>query len=148
MIRYPQSAVQQSNGFSLMELLVVLVIMGLLAGLVGPRLFGKVESSKVQTAETQVKMLRGALQTYRLDVGIFPTTSQGLAALQNPPGEVSDFWQGPYLADDVPLDPWRTSYQYQAPVDNLQGFALYSFGADSVDGGEGFNTDIGYLPGN
>jgi general secretion pathway protein G len=137
---------KRTSGFSLIELLVVLVIMGLLAGLVGPRLFGKVDTSKVQTAETQIKMLRGALQTYRLDVGVFPSTAQGLSALQNPPSDVSDYWQGPYLSDDLPNDPWRTPYQYQSPVDNLQGFALFSFGADQAGGGDGLNADFGYLP--
>jgi general secretion pathway protein G len=137
---------RRPKGFSLIELLVVLVIMGLLAGLVGPRLFGKVDQSKVQTAETQIKMLRGALQTYRLDVGSFPTTAQGLLALQQAPSDVSDYWRGPYLSDDLPQDPWRSSYQYQSPMNNLQGFSLYSYGADSVEGGDGLNTDIGYLP--
>ena len=126
--------------------MVVLVILGLLAGLVGPRLFGKVDSSKVQTAETQIKMLRGALQTYRLDVGRYPSSAQGLAALMRPPPEVSAYWSGPYLDDEVPADPWRTPYRYEQPVDNLQGFALYSLGADSTQGGEGVDADIGYLP--
>ncbi len=134
------------RGFTLIELMVVLVILGLLAGLVGPRLFGKVDSSKVKTTETQIKMLRGALQTYRLDVGSFPTTAQGLAALQVAPSDASKFWQGPYLEDELPQDPWHQPYHYQAPVDNLQGFALFSLGADSTEGGEGVNADIGYLP--
>jgi len=136
----------RSLGFTLIELMVVLVILGMLAGLVGPRLFGKVDSSKVKTAETQVKMLRGALQTYRLDIGEYPSTSQGLNALMQPPAEVAAYWQGPYLEDDLPVDPWRTPYQYQSPASNLQGFALYSLGADSQPGGEGINADIGYLP--
>ena len=135
-----------SQGFSLIELMVVLVIMGLLAGLVGPRLFGKVDSSKVKTSETQVKMIRGALQTYRLDVGVYPDTNQGLSALQKAPPAAEQFWQGPYLDDDVPLDPWNTPYQYRSPANNNQGFALYSFGADSQPGGEGIDADIGYLP--
>ncbi len=125
--------------------MVVLVILGLLAGLVGPRLFGRVDSSKVRTADTQIKMIRGALQTYRLDVGSYPTTGQGLAALQLRPSEVAAYWDGPYLEDDIPLDPWHTAYRYQAPVDNLQGFALFSLGADATEGGEGINADIGYL---
>ena len=134
------------RGFSLIELMVVLVILGLLTGLVGPRLFGRVDASKVQTAETQIKMLRGALQTYRLDVGQYPSTAQGLAALMRAPAEASDWWQGPYLEDELPSDPWRAPYRYEHPVDNLQGFALYSLGADSALGGEGNDADIGYLP--
>ena len=125
--------------------MVVLVILGLLAGLVGPRLFGLVDSSKVQTAQTQIKMIRGALQAYRLDVGRFPSTTEGLAALVRPPPEVSLVWNGSYLEDDVPLDPWRTPYRYQSPADNVQGFALYSLGADSKEGGEDVDADIGYL---
>ena len=125
--------------------MVVLVILGLLAGLVGPRLFGRVDQSKVQTAQTQIKMLRGALQAFRLDLGRYPTTAEGLAALVRPSPEAADFWRGPYVDDEVPADPWRTPYRYQYPADNLQGFALYSLGADSKDGGEGINADIGYL---
>ena len=111
----------------------------------GPRLFGRVDQSKVRTAETQVKMLRGALQAYRLDVGRYPSTIEGLAALMRPPPEMAAHWRGPYLGDDLPLDPWRTPYRYESPVDNLQGFALYSLGADAKEGGEGTDADIGYL---
>ena len=136
----------RNAGFTLIELLVVLVILGLLAGLVGPRLFGRVDTSKVQTAETQIKMLRGALQAYRLDVGRYPSSEEGLAALMRAPGEVSAYWNGPYLEDEVPDDPWRTPYRYRHPVDNLQGFALWSLGADAKEGGDGVDADIGYLP--
>ena len=136
----------RQRGFNLIELMVVLVILGLLAGLVGPRLLTNVETSKVRTADTQVKMLRGALLTYRLDVGRFPSTSEGLAALMAAPAEASDYWNGPYLDDQLPLDPWRTPYRYEFPADNLQGYALYSLGADAERGGEGINADIGYLP--
>ncbi|MBL4679221.1 MAG: type II secretion system major pseudopilin GspG [Pseudomonadales bacterium] len=133
------------SGFSLIELLVVLVIMGMLAGLVGPRLFGKVDSSKVRTADTQVKMLKTALQTYRLDVGTYPTSEQGLASLISKPQDVK-YWNGPYLEDEIPLDPWKTPFVYQSGVDNLQGFALYSYGADNKAGGSGLDADVGYLP--
>ncbi len=132
------------RGFTLIELLVVLVILGMLAGLVGPRLFSNVDKSKVKTAETQVKMLRGALQAYRLDVGIYPRTEQGLDALMSKPAEVQG-WQGPYLEDELPRDPWNNPYVYKSPVDNLQGFALYSLGADGKQGGEGLDADVGYL---
>ena len=136
---------RKCGGFTLLELLVVLVILGLLAGLVGPRLFDRVDESRVQAAQTQIKMLRGALQAYRLDVGRFPSTAEGLAALTHPPPEAVARWKGPYLEDDLPLDPWRTPYRYESPADNLQGFALYSLGADSRVGGEGTDADIGYL---
>lgn len=135
-----------ARGFSLIELMIVLAIIGLLAGLVGPQLLNRLEGSKINVAEAQIKMLRGALQTYRIDVGAFPTTAQGLPALMSPPDEVAEYWRGPYLQDELPADPWRHPYQYEAPVDNLQGFVLYSFGADSARDGEGDNADIGYLP--
>ena len=136
----------RKRGFSLIELMVVLVILGLLTGLVGPRLFGRVDASKVQTAETQIKMLRGALQTYRLDIGTYPSTAEGLEALMSPPAEIADYWHGPYLEDELPLDPWREPYKYEQPAETLQGFALYSLGADSESGGEDINADVGYLP--
>ena len=126
--------------------MVVLVILGLLTGLVGPRLFGRVDASKVQTAQTQVKMLRGALQTYRLDIGTYPSSAEGLAALMSPPADIADYWRGPYLEDELPADPWREPYKYEHPAETLQGFALYSLGADSENGGEDINADIGYLP--
>ena len=101
-------AIAQRKGFSLIELLVVLVILGLLGGLVGPRLFTKVDSSKVSTAETQVRMLKASLQTYRLDVGRYPTTEQSLQALTvNATNQ--KMWDGPYLEEELPLDPWGES---------------------------------------
>jgi general secretion pathway protein G len=144
MISLTRQRSSRQKGFTLIELLVVLVILGMLAGLVGPRLFSNVDKSKVKTADTQVKMLRGSLQTYRLDVGIYPKTEQGLGVLMTNPGDVQN-WQGPYLEDELPKDPWGNAYQYKSPVDNLQGFALYSHGADGKPGGEGLDADVGIL---
>lgn len=138
----------KNQGFTLLEMLVVLVIIGLLAGLVGPRLFTQVDSSKVQTAKTQIKMLKGALEAMRLNIGRFPTTDEGLNLLRNPPADekIKPLWKGPYLDEAVPLDPWNKPYQYSVPGSDGQPFALYSFGADGQLGGDGTNADIGYLP--
>lgn len=133
-------------GFSLVELLVVLVILGLLIGLVAPTFMGRAERSRGDVAKVQVEYLYGALKTYRLDVGRFPSTEQGLAALMRAPSAVADYWKGPYLDKEVPLDPWRNRYVYRYPADNLQGVALYSLGADGTEGGEGNNADVGYVP--
>jgi general secretion pathway protein G len=139
---------KRSAGFTLLEMLVVLVIIGLLAGLVGPKMFSKVDSSKVQTAQTQVKMLKGALETMRLDIGVFPTEEQGLAMLNEPPKDekLRAKWKSAYLDEALPLDPWGNPYQYSLPGSNGQPFALYSFGADGKKGGEGLDADIGMLP--
>ena len=133
------------RGFSLIELLVVLVIIGLLGGLVGPRLFTRVDASKVDTADTQVRMLKAALQTFRLDAGRYPSTEESLRALVIKPNSVRR-WDGPYLEEELPLDPWGYPYVYADKADNFQGFALYSRGADGLDGGEGLDADIGFLP--
>jgi general secretion pathway protein G len=135
----------RETGFTLIEILVVLVILGLLAGLVGPRLFGKVDTSKVRTAETQVRMLKTALQTFRLDVGRYPSADEGLAALQQRP-DTAPTWAGPYLDENLPVDPWGNAYQYRDEAADGQEFTLYSFGADGAPGGEGLAADIGYVP--
>ena len=133
------------HGFTLIEMLVVLVIIGLLAGLVGPKLFGKLDSSKVQTAQTQVKMLKGALETMRLDIGRFPTQSEGLGILNSPPTDekIKNKWKGPYLDEDVPADPWGAPYVYAVPGPVGKPFALYSLGPDSNPNGDGA---IGIVP--
>lgn len=134
---------RNNRGFTMIELLVVLVILGLLAGLVGPQFFGKVDSSKVKTAETQVKMLKMALQTYRLDVGQYPPTLEGL---RTAPAAVKQYWDGPYLEEGVPLDPWNNNYVYEINAATDHGFLLYSLGADGQEGGEDINADVGYVP--
>ena len=136
------------SGFTLIEMLVVLAIIGLLAGLVGPRLFSKVDTSKVQTAQTQVKMLKGALETLRLDIGRFPTQAEGLALLNTAPSadDIRAKWKGPYLDEALPPDPWGNPYQYAVPGANGRPFSLYSYGADGKSGGEGIDADVGILP--
>ena len=136
------------RGFTLLEMLVVLVIIGLLAGLVGPRLFSKIDQGKLSTAQTQVKLLRGAVENLRLDIGRYPASEEGLALLAKAPAEpaLATRWRGPYLDDALPLDPWGTAYQYSVPGADGQPFALYSLGADGKRGGEGDARDIGILP--
>jgi general secretion pathway protein G len=130
----------RARGFTLIELLVVVVIIGLLAGLVAPRYFGQVGKSNVNIARAQIDSLGKALDTYRLDVGAYPTSDQGLQALVVKPDGV-DRWQGPYLQKQVPADPWGRPYHYKAPGDHSD-YDLYSYGADGQPGGTGENVDI------
>ena len=133
------------RGFTLLEMLVVLVIIGLVASLVGPQLLGRVDTSKVTAADAQIRMLKGALDTLRLDIGRFPTQEEGLSLLMQAPSDerTRRRWQGPYLAEDVPLDPWETPYQYKPK--NSTTVILYSYGADSKAGGDGIDSDVGLL---
>jgi len=132
---------KRARGFTLIELLVVVVIIGLLAGLVAPRYFGQVGKSNVNVARAQIDALGKALDQYRLDVGSYPTTEQGLQALVSRPDSL-DRWQGPYLQkQQVPLDPWGRPYQYKAPGDHGD-YDLFTYGADGRPGGTGENVDI------
>lgn len=144
----PIHPTSQQHGFTLLEMIVVLVIIGLIMGLVGPRLFGQADKAKVQTAETQVKMLKGALETMRLDTGRYPTQEEGLALLVNPPvdAKLAQRWKGPYLEDGLPDDPWGNPYQYAPKPSGTHTFSLYSFGADGKSGGTEFDADVGMLP--
>lgn len=136
---------RRAAGFTLIEMLITLVIIGLLASLVGPKLFSKLDSSKVQTAQTQVKMLKGALETMRLDIGRFPSQAEGLALLNSPPADekIKNKWKGPYLDEDLPSDPWGAAYVYAVPGPAGKPFALYSLGPDGNPNGEGA---IGIVP--
>lgn len=135
-----QKKVRREKGFTLIELMVVLFILGLLAALVAPRLMGRVGKAKQQTAATQIQMLSTALNLLYLDVGRYPTTDEGLAALVKNPGSMPG-WAGPYLDKGVPKDPWGRDYIYKSPGDHGP-FDLYSLGADGTEGGEGDNQDI------
>jgi general secretion pathway protein G len=127
-------------GFTLLELLVVMVIIGLLAGYVAPRYFSQVGKSEVKVAQAQINAFEKALDTYRLDVGRYPTTEQGLnALLQRPQNEAK--WNGPYLQKAVPFDPWGKPYQYKSPGDHGE-FDVWSFGKDGQPGGTAENADI------
>lgn len=128
---------RQSKGFTLVELLIVMVILGLLASLVAPQMFGKVASSKIQTAETQMELLSTSLDMYRLDVGSYPTELSELIKSS------ASNWQGPYLPKDVPNDPWGNPYHFKVPGENGE-FDLVSYGSDGKAGGEGEASDVVY----
>ena len=128
------------KGFTLIELLVVVIIIGLLAALVGPRIFGKTAGAKQQAAKAQIENFGMALDIFRLDVGRYPTTEEGLKALREKPSG-AEKWEGPYLKKEVPLDPWGRPYVYRCPGDHGD-YDIISYGLDGVEGGEGENQDI------
>jgi general secretion pathway protein G len=132
------------RGFTLLEMLVVMVIIGLLAGLVGPRIFGKVDSSKVQTAQVQIKMLESSLAIMRLDMGSPPSGEAALRWLSTKPEDpaLGALWKGPYLDGAVPVDPWNNPYQIAMPGVGGKPFSVSSFGADGKPGGEGLDADV------
>lgn len=136
---------RERRGFTLIELIVVLAIIATLATLVAPELFRNAADAKVQTAKSQIEMLSLALDAYRLDNDVYPSTEQGLAALRAAPllGEPPRSWRGPYLSRVVPLDPWSRPYVYVAPGrENPTRFDLYSLGRDGRVGGVGEDADI------
>jgi general secretion pathway protein G len=132
------------RGFTLMEIIVVLVVVAILAALVAPNVFQHVDDAKETAAKSQIEMLGGALDTYRLHSGHYPTTAEGLAALWEPPaGTSAASWRGPYLRREPPLDPWGNAYRYLSPGEvNARSYDLVSLGADGKPGGEGPDRDI------
>jgi general secretion pathway protein G len=134
------TTLRHSRGFTLLELLVVMVIIGLLAAYVGPKYFSQIGKSEVKTARAQIVGLEKALQQYRLDVGRFPTTEEGLQALRAKPSSVAK-WDGPYLEKALPADPWGRPYGYVSPGQHGD-FDLLSSGRDGRPGGEGLDADI------
>lgn len=131
------------KGFTLIELLVVMVILGLLAALVAPKFFGKISDSKIKTAKTQIELFGGALDSFYLDAGRYPTTEEGLQALiEKPAGMEDSKWKGPYLPKEViPKDPWGNEYVYKSPGDHGR-YDLLSMGADGERGGTEDGEDI------
>ncbi|HEY7140499.1 MAG TPA: type II secretion system major pseudopilin GspG [Methylomirabilota bacterium] len=127
-------------GFTLIELLIVVIILGVLAALVGPRLFGRVGQSRQAAARVQIELLGSALDQFKLDVGRYPSSQEGLQALQQSPGNATG-WEGPYLKKDVPKDPWGNAYQYRSPGEHGE-YDLASLGSDGAPGGDGEARDV------
>ena len=134
------SQLSASGGFTLVELLVVMIIIGLLAALVGPRFIRQEEKARLKAAKAQIELLGTALDTFRLDVGRYPSTEEGLEALRTKPGGL-ERWDGPYLKKELPQDPWGKAYAYRSPSEHGP-FEIVSYGADGTAGGEGDNRDI------
>jgi general secretion pathway protein G len=139
--RQRQHKVSRQGGFTLMELLVVLAILGLLMSLVGPRVLSQLGGAKTKTAAIQIKDLEQSLEMYKLDVGRFPSSGEGLAALVTKPAGVAG-WNGPYLKSDVPMDPWKREYNYKYPGDRGE-LDIFSYGQNGAPGGEGEDSDVG-----
>ena len=138
---YRVASRQTERGFTLIELLVVLAIIGLLAGLVGPQVIKHLGESKTKTAKLQIEELSSALDMYRLDVGRYPNTGEGLAALVEQPASAT-YWNGPYLRKKkMPADPWNNPYHYVVPGQHGK-FDIFSLGADNAEGGEGEDQDV------
>jgi general secretion pathway protein G len=129
------------RGFTLMELLVVLAILGLLMALVGPNVLRQLGGAKTKTAGIQIKDLEQAAEMYKLDVGRYPSTQEGLDALVNKPSNATG-WNGPYLKSDVPLDPWNREYNYKYPGEKGE-IDIFTYGANGAPGGDGEDADVG-----
>ncbi len=138
---YRKRYVMSQKGFTLIELMVVMIILGLLAALVAPKMFGRVGQAKQKAAAVQIELLGTALDSFRLDVGRYPSSSEGLEALIHMPSGVEQ-WNGAYLKkEEIPLDPWRNAYHYESPGSHGD-YDLYSYGKDGTAGGEKEDTDI------
>jgi len=132
---------RRQAGFTLIEIMVVMVIIGLLMALVGPNLIGRSEKAKSQAAAMQIERLGTVLDTFRLDIGRYPTTQEGLQALVTRPNGI-ERWDGPYLNKGVPKDPWDRPYVYRSPGEGGRPYDIYSLGADGAPGGQDQNRDI------
>lgn len=132
---------RRRSGVTLIEMLVVVTIIALFAALVAPSMFKQSDKARVTAARVQLRNFVGALGQYKLDTGVFPTTEQGLQALRTAPSGVTN-WQGPYLPQEVPMDPWGHAYIYKYPGEHGDEPDIISYGADGQQGGESINADI------
>lgn len=139
---YRRSTSQRERGFSLLELLAVLVILGILAGVFAPKFLGQAESAKRKAAKLEIDQIGQSLDLYKLEIGKYPTSQEGLAALVTAPSGTSN-WNGPYLKKTtVPKDPWGNEYKYVSPGDQNRPYDIVSMGSDGKDGGDGDGKDI------
>lgn len=134
---------QKEEGFTLFEIIAVLFLVAALYALVGPSIWKRLETGKVQTARAQMALLKNCLNDYRLDMGTYPSSAEGLAALRVRPASDRGNWNGPYIEGPIPKDPWGNDYVYRFPgTGSYNSFDLYSLGADGEEGGSGINADI------
>jgi general secretion pathway protein G len=139
---FPSTPPRAQRGFTLLELLVVMAIIGMLASYVGPKYFSQLGQSEHKVARAQVEALARALDTYRLDVGRYPNNAEGLASLVKRPASAGTRWNGPYLSKTVPLDPWGQPYRYRNPGTQGREIDVGSLGSDTQPGGAGPAADI------
>ena len=136
------NATRGSRGFSLLELLVVLLLLGAFAGIFAPKIFGQAEKAKQKAAKLEIDQIGQALDLYKLEIGRYPTSQEGLAALMTAPSGASN-WNGPYLKRNaVPKDPWSNEYRYLSPGDQNRPYDIISLGTDGKEGGDGDGKDI------
>ena len=136
------NATRGSRGFSLLELLVVLLLLGAFAGIFAPKIFGQAEKAKQKAAKLEIDQIGQALDLYKLEIGRYPTSQEGLAALMTAPSGASN-WNGPYLKRNaVPKDPWSNEYRYVSPGDQNRPYDIISLGSDGKEGGDGDGKDL------
>jgi general secretion pathway protein G len=139
--RSPSTRNRRRAGVTLIEMLVVVTIIGLFVALVAPGMFKRADAARITATRSQIHNFMTALGAYKLDTGVFPTTEQGLAALRIKPNDLNN-WNGPYMPQEIPKDPWGHDYAYKYPGDHGDEPEIVSFGADGQPGGEGLNADI------